>query len=108
MDNVACHGTEERLTDCSYHTDTSEDRHWADIWIECNADSKVDETKSDGNTPAPLERESGKSQGGLGVGIVALLISILLVVVVVGYILYTKQRRIRRVIRSIPSCSTIL
>ena len=36
MDNVGCHGTEAKLTDCAYHRDTSEDRHSGDIWIECD------------------------------------------------------------------------
>ena len=35
MDNVACYGSEDRLTDCTYHTDTSEDTHDNDIWIIC-------------------------------------------------------------------------
>ena len=36
MDTVACYGTEDKLTDCTYHTDTSEDMHNEDIWINCN------------------------------------------------------------------------
>ena len=35
MDNVACYGTESKLIDCTYHTDTSEDEHSEDIWIDC-------------------------------------------------------------------------
>ena len=31
MDHVACFGFEDKLIDCSYHTDTSEDDHSADI-----------------------------------------------------------------------------
>ena len=36
MDDVACYGSEDKLTDCTYHTDTSEDVHDEDIWINCN------------------------------------------------------------------------
>lgn len=35
MDNVACLGSEDKLIDCTYHTDTSEDDHSADIQVHC-------------------------------------------------------------------------
>ena len=41
MDTVACYGSEDKLTDCTYHTDTSEDVHNEDIWINCNTISSV-------------------------------------------------------------------
>ena len=31
MDNVACYGSEDKLADCNYHTDTTEDKHKNDI-----------------------------------------------------------------------------
>ena len=35
MDNVACLGSENKLIDCTYHTDTSEDDHSADVRLHC-------------------------------------------------------------------------
>ena len=35
MDNVACLGSEDKLIDCTYHTDTSEDDHSADVRVHC-------------------------------------------------------------------------
>ena len=37
MDNVACYGSEEKLSDCTYHKNTIEDEHINDVWINCNA-----------------------------------------------------------------------
>ena len=37
MDNVACYGSEDKLTDCTFNTQTSEDVHNNDIWIECSS-----------------------------------------------------------------------
>ena len=36
LDNVACYGSEERLTNCTYSTDTSEDSHTDSIWLDCD------------------------------------------------------------------------
>ena len=48
MDNVGCHGTEAKLTDCAYHRDTREDHLSGDIWIECDpASDPVPEIESD-------------------------------------------------------------
>ena len=35
MDNVACFGSEDKLIECTYHTDTSEDDHSADVRVHC-------------------------------------------------------------------------
>ena len=36
VDIVACYGPESKLTECSYHTDTSEDDHDKDVWVKCD------------------------------------------------------------------------
>ena len=48
MDNVGCYGTEAKLTDCAYDTDTSEDTHYGDVWIDCSMSSSVN-SKPNGN-----------------------------------------------------------
>ena len=111
MDNVGCHGTETRLTDCAYHRDTSEDSHSGDIWIECDTtskpepedktetDQKDDDPKSDGiQTEQRVVSEKG-SDVGLIVALVALIISIVVTIVLVGCVLYKKQEHIREKIR---------
>ena len=35
MDNVACTGSELRLLDCSYDSDTSDDTHAEDVGVRC-------------------------------------------------------------------------
>ena len=83
MDNVGCHGTEARLTDCAYHRDTSEDRHSGDIWIDCSSSS----TESNNNT----ETDSGDNVTGFIVAPVALVSLVLLSnIAFVSYILCSK------------------
>ena len=80
MDNVGCHGTEDRLIDCAYHTDTSEDSHSGDVWIKCDtASSDPDGTNRANNIT------------GLIVAVVALVGLILLAIAFVAYIIYTRQ-----------------
>ena len=106
MDNIGCHGTEARLTDCAYHRDTSEDRHSGDIWIECDTISKPEpedktetDPKSNGiQTEQRVVSEKG-SDVGLIVALVALIISIVVTIVLVGCLLYKKQEHIREKIR---------
>ena len=112
MDNVGCHGTEDRLIDCAYHTDTSEDRHSGDIWIECNTASKSEpdqtpeikqkneDPPSDGQAEKRVVSERG-SDVGLAVALVALVISLVVVFALIAVLLYKKQRRIRETIRLI-------
>ena len=94
MDNVGCHGTEAKLTDCAYHRDTREDHLSGDIWIECDpASDPVPEIESDdskicrGNNDT-LEKGS---QDGLAVALVALIISLLVTFALVGYIIFIKK-----------------
>jgi hypothetical protein len=103
MDNVGCHGTEAKLTDCAYHRDTSEDRHSGDIWIECDPASdpgpeiESDDSKSGRGNNDTLEKGS---QDGLAVALVALIISLLVTLALVGYIIFIKKglfKHIRRI-----------
>ena len=47
MDNIGCQGNETKLIECGYHTDTSEDSHSGDIWIDCSDSSTNDGSNSD-------------------------------------------------------------
>ena len=87
MDNVGCHGTETRLTDCAYHRDTSEDSHSGDIWIDCSSSSNsANNIESDNSTAT----DSGDNVTGLIVALVALVGLVLLSIAFVGYILWSK------------------
>jgi hypothetical protein len=85
MDNVGCHGTEAKLTDCAYHRDTSEDRHSGDVWIDCS--SSANSIESNNNTAT----DSGDNVTGLIVALVALVGLVLLSIAFVGYILWSKR-----------------
>lgn len=41
LNNVACFGSETKLTECSYHTDTNADKHSEDIWVNCNIEKET-------------------------------------------------------------------
>ena len=80
MDNVGCHGTEAKLTDCAYHTDTSEDSHSRDVWIDCMSESSSD--------------ASGIEQDiGLYAALVALTVSILVSIILFSYILCKRRSK---------------
>ena len=113
MDNVGCYGTEDRLIDCAYHTDTSEDSHSGDVWIECDtASSDPDGTNRTNNTYTGEKTDNGEkadtgektattaeagtnSDTGVIVAVVALVGLIILAIAFVGYIIYTRQSGIR-------------
>ena len=69
MDNVACYGLENKLIDCSYHTDTTEDEHSHDIWINCH----TTERSSDHTTCT--------SRAALAVSLVVLVFAVVSIVV---------------------------
>ena len=85
MDNIGCHGTEARLTDCAYHRDTSEDSHSGDVWIDCS--SSANSIESNNNTAT----DSGDNVTGLIVALVAFVGLVLLSIAFVGYILWSKR-----------------
>ena len=88
MDNVACYGSEAKLIECNYHTDTSEDDHSEDIWVNCGAAGT-----------SSLECSSGSEQSSSSVSVVVLAIflciSILvtIVVVVVAFVVYKHLKK---------------
>ena len=84
MDNVACYGSEDKLIDCSYHTDTTEDDHSNDIWINC-----------DTTELSAAEQSTDQSQliaiAGLGLSLILLVIIIIIIVVIVFLVIITLQ-----------------
>ena len=87
MDNVACYGSESQLSDCNYHTDTSEDMHSEDIWVNCGAkDSSDDSLRSD------INQNSASSTAALTV---ALVVCLLVIIAGAVFILvrYLKKRK---------------
>ena len=103
MDDVGCYGAEDRLIDCAYHTDTSEDSHSGDVWIECDsASSDPDGTNRANNTDTGEKTDTSEktattaeagtdSDTGLIVAVVALVVLIILTIAFVGYIIYTRR-----------------
>ena len=98
MDNVGCYGTEDRLIECSYHTDSNADGHTGDVWIDCGsaATSKPDGSVNASTTETTDEMAATVAPGsdndtGLIVALVSLAVSILLVIALVGYILYIRK-----------------
>ena len=90
MDNIGCHGTETRLTDCAYHRDTSEDSHSGDVWIDCS--SSANSIESNNNTATDSSAtDSGDNVTGLIVALLALVgLMVLLSIAFVSYILWSK------------------
>ena len=85
MDNVACYGSEDKLIDCSYHTDTTEDEHSNDIWINCDTTEQ-----------SATEQSTDQSQliaiAGLGLSLI-LLVIIIVVIVIITLVLYKQKKR---------------
>ena len=93
MDNVACYGSEDKLIDCSYHTDTTEDDHSNDIWINC------DTTEQSATEQSTTEQSTDQSQltaiAGLGLSLILLVIIIVVIVflVIIALVLYKHKKR---------------
>ena len=102
MDNVACYGSEQKLIDCTYHTDTTEDRHSNDIWINCNvtgaskpATQATSDTIEFTNPSAKIvtdESTTIPSIFGLGLALIALSITILAIIFLIGYIIVYRHK----------------
>ena len=88
MDNVACYGSEDKLIDCSYYTDTTEDDHSNNIWINC-----------DTTELSATEQSTDQSQliaiAGLGLSLILLVISIVVIVFlfIIVLVLYKHKKR---------------
>ena len=109
MDTVACYGSEEKLTDCTYHTDTTEDHHDEDIWINCNI-NKVSSVPNHSEQPASAtnnkqsinatEATSKKSNSeiptntiALAVSLVGLAVSIVVTGLLICRMMYKHKRK---------------
>ena len=97
MDNVACYGSEDKLTDCTYHTDTSEDVHKDDIWINCNVinsnEGPTSVTNDQQSTEERSKSESPTNTTALVVSLVGLAIIILVIGLLIGYKVYQHKRK---------------
>ena len=97
MDNVGCYGTEEKLIDCSYHTDTSGDRHSGDVWIDCGSADGCDNA----NNVETCDQMAASSDTAIIMALVSLAGLILLVVALVGYILYSRKSKLQQRMRCV-------
>ena len=84
MDNVACYGSENKLIDCTYHTDTGEDSHSEDIWVDCSSS----QSEADSNTN---DKEDRSIDSSLVVALIALIIAVLVIFILIGYMVFNKQ-----------------
>jgi len=80
MDNVACFGSEAKLINCSYHSDTSEDDHSADVLVHCALESETITPDSQITTVDTARQESV-----LTVSVVSLSVALIICVVVVVF-----------------------
>ena len=94
MDNVGCYGTEERLIDCGYHTDTSGDTHSGDVWIDCGSAISKSDGCDNANNIETCDQMAASSDTAIIVALVSLAGLILLVVALVGYILYSRKSKL--------------
>ena len=84
MDNVACYGSEDKLTDCTFNTETSEDVHNNDIWVKCSS-----VTEKDISTTSSEQEKST----GLIIPLVAVCVLLLVMVVIISVLcLYMCKR----------------
>ena len=123
MDNVACYGSEDKLIHCSFDTDTSEDDHINDVWVNCNITGMKEEltqttsettdiislsTRDQSTTQTTsvtteavspsvdtLSKESTSTTSivALVVAITGQSINTVMIVLVVGYILLRQKRK---------------
>ena len=88
MDNVACFGSEEKLIDCSYDTDTSEDDHSADIRVHCAQNSETSTADAALTDDRTAMQDSTKS-----LSVAALTVSLIVfVLVIISGIVYIAYR----------------
>ena len=85
MDNVACYGNEDKLIDCTYHTDTSEDDHSDDIWVKCSIEPAIASSR----TTATSDKATTMAMAmfGLTIGILLIIIAFL-----IGCVLYYHRK----------------
>ena len=83
MDNVACFGSEAKLINCSYHSDTSEDDHSTDVLVHCALESETTTV------------DTARQESAITVSVVSLSVALIICVVVVlfgmVYIIHKRQ-----------------
>ena len=92
MDNIGCQGTENKLIECGYHTDTSEDSHSGDIWIDCSDSSTAtnDELMSSSSDDTELEARTNAALA------LAVVIPICFIVLAIALVICIKRGLIRQ------------
>ena len=99
MDNVGCYGTEEKLIDCAYHTNTRRDRHSGEVWIDCgSAEGSCDNAN---NIEACDQMAALSDHTAIIMALVSLVGLFLLVTALVGYILYTRKSKLQQRMRCV-------
>ena len=110
MDNIGCYGTEVKLIECAYNTDTSEDSHSHDIWIDCSSSSPASEydrsndnniNKGEGNIGSRnVDEDSTTLEIKANVALIlVILIMVGLIFVLlakIGYMIYRRRGGIRQ------------
>ena len=96
IDNVACYGSEDKLIDCAYHTDTSEDTHAGDIWIDCSSSTVTSTATSASRSSDHTHADNGKIDTAVIVAVIAAVIGLLALVIIIAYIICNKQRKLQR------------
>ena len=100
MDNVACYGSEDKLIDCTFNTETSEDVHSNDIWVKCSSVTEKSMSTTN-NTGLTIPTEKGISTAsseqekstGLIIPLVAVCVLLLVMVVIISVLcLYVCKR----------------
>ena len=89
MDNVACFGSETKLTECTHHTDTIEDDHSEDVWVKCRSKDNLDSAIQ--NKP-DVKQSNIKSMAALTVALVVCLLVITLVIIYVA-VKYLRKKK---------------
>ena len=112
MDNVACFGFEDKLIDCSHHTDTSEDDHSTDIRVHCTQSNEThnDNTAPIENTSPTADAAMHESTSFISVAAltVALIVCVLLVILAIIYIVHQRQKLPVSSERLVVTCMKIL
>ena len=91
MDNVACFGSEAKLINCSYHSDTSEDDHSADVLVHCALENETTTPDSETTTVDTAGQESATTLSVVSL-CVALIICVVVVVLGMVYIIHKHQK----------------
>ena len=80
MDNVACYGSEDNLIDCGYHTDTTEDEHSHDIWINCDT------------TKQSSDQTTARAALTVSLALVVVIVVLIVVVIILAVILFKHKK----------------